>query len=169
MRSMMGLESTSDQFIGLLRAAISLIQDADDDGNAGSQASPACDPALWADIHKLVESEQWDKVPGRVVTFVEDFYVRRAGERPSKKGLNLYGAGLFQDVLKPGDSLAIGTQASEQEGWRDLGVGLVKAIGNGHRHAIHKRDDAERFAWAVIGLGSLLVGELRVVHGEAAR
>ncbi len=156
--------SPVDQFCGYLNAAVALIGS----GEAQASMSPPCDPELWAHIEGLVEGRMWDKVPAVVVTFVEHWFRSRGGNPSNKSGGKLYGRGLFSELLRPGGALTLGSDLSEQEGWHDLGQGLVKAIGNGHRHGVQDRADAERLAWSVIGLGSLLMGEVRRTYGDRA-
>ncbi|WP_244930832.1 TIGR02391 family protein [Nocardioides sp. W7] len=153
--------SPVDELCGYVDAAVALI---DSDG-LSPRRMPTCDPELWVHVEPLVESAIWDKIPSTVVTFVEDWFRRTAGDPPNKKGGKLYGSGLFAEILRPGGSFSLGADPSEMEGWRDLGVGLAKAVGNGHRHTINTRDDAEQLAWNVIGLGSLLISEMRRTHG----
>jgi hypothetical protein len=111
-----------------------------------------------------VRIEAWDKIPGVVVTFVEDWYRKRAGIPTGKTGDPSYGRQLFLDVLGEHSSLVLGAQASEREGWRFLGMGLAQAVGNVYRHNVKQREDAEQVAWGAIGLGSLLIGEMRHTH-----
>ena len=151
-----------DELCGFVDAAAALI----DGAAVHTVATPHCDRELWTHIEPLVAGTIWDKVPAAVVTFVEDWFRRAAGDPPNKRGGRLYGAGLFAELLKPGGRLALGSDTSEIEGRRDLGVGLAKAIGNGHRHAIRSDGGAEEVAWGVIGVGSLLIGEARRTHGE---
>lgn len=152
-----------DEFCAYVDAAVALIDIGP--GLPTSSSSPTCDPDLWSHVGGLVEAEMWDKVPPAVVTFVEHWFRQHAGDPPNPKGGRLYGKGLFQELLKPGSALALGSDASETEGWRELGTGIMKAIGNGHRHSITERsDDLARWAWGVIGLGSLLITEMKSTH-----
>lgn len=59
-----------------------------------------------------------------------------------------------------------GKEPSEWEGWRALGMGFVQALGNVDRHNIQKRDDAKRYAFGVLGIGSLILTQLRYQHGD---
>ena len=158
-----GRASPEDEFRGLVDAAVSLIGVS---GPPSAEVVPAADPELWSHVRGLLEGAMWDKVPAAVVTYTEDWFRRLAGNPPNKRGGKLYGVGLFTEVLRPGTAHSLGTDQSEQEGWRDLGQGLAKAIGNGHRHALQNRADAERLAWGVIGLASLLIGEARRSYGD---
>lgn len=151
--------SPADQFRGLVLAAANLVGDSSEQ----EPRPPICDPELWAHVSDLVAIEAWAKIPAAVVTFVEDWFRRRGGDPRNEKGAKLVGTDLFNRVLT---EFPLADQASERDGWRFLGMGLVQAIGNLHRHNIEKREDAESLAWDVIGLGSLLVGEMRRVHSE---
>jgi hypothetical protein len=152
-------ESVAPELIGLVRAAAVQVR--------ATSAKPAptpevCDPDLWQHIKALVEIGVWDKIPSAVVTFTED-WIRKRGGDPRNKGAKLIGSDLFNQVLR---DLPLGGQASEQDGWRFLGMGLVQAVGNLHRHNIERRSDAEPLAWRVIGLASLLIGEMKATHRE---
>lgn len=147
------------QFPGLARAAATLIESDD-----GVPRHPACDRELWDDIGGLVEAAQWHVIPGRVVTFVES-WLREAGGNPvTKKGGKAYGVVMMQEILHPDGPYALGNSDAERKGWRDLGVGLVAAIGNDHRHDTRPRLQEEQAAWGVIGTASLLIGEFRRTH-----
>ena len=45
-------------------------------------------------------------------------------------------------------------------------MGFAQALGNVDRHRIQSRDDAQRYAIGVLGLGSLLLTQLRHEHGD---
>lgn len=42
-----------------------------------------------------------------------------------------------------------------------LGTDFAQALGNVDRHKIQSRDDAKRYAFGILGLGSLLQTQLR--------
>ncbi|MGP6175356.1 TIGR02391 family protein [Corynebacterium sp. A21] len=52
------------------------------------------------------------------------------------------------------------------EGWRSLAMGFTQALSNVDRHRLQRRDDARRYAIGVLGLGSLLLTQLRYEHSE---
>ena len=60
----------------------------------------------------------------------------------------------------------LGSRAAEREGWRALATGFAQALSNVDRHRIQRRDDARRYALGVLGLGSLLLTQLRYEHGD---
>ena len=45
-------------------------------------------------------------------------------------------------------------------------MGFAQALGNVDRHRIQSREDAQRYAIGVLGLGSLLLTQLRHEHGD---
>ena len=47
-----------------------------------------------------------------------------------------------------------------------LGMGFAQALSNVDRHHIQDRDDARRYAIGVLGLGSLLLTQLRHEHAD---
>ncbi|MCP3423820.1 TIGR02391 family protein [Nocardioides pinisoli] len=152
----MQTDSVTDEFVGLVNAAINLL---DVTYGRSSPHPPICDPDLWEHIEELVRIEAWSKIPAAVATFVEDWFRKRGGDPRHESGAKLVGGDLFKRVLR---DYPLGGQESERAGWRFLGMGLAQAIGNLHRHNIENREDAEQLAWGVIGLGSLLLGELRL-------
>ena len=110
--------SVGPELIGLIRAAEVQVR--------ATLAKPAptpevCDPDLWQQIEALVEIGAWDKIPSAVVTFTED-WIRKRGGDPRIKGAKLVGSDLINQVFR---DLPLGGQASEQDGWRFLGMGLV--------------------------------------------
>ena len=122
-----------------------------------------CDVELWEDIHGLIEAELWQKIPSAVVTFVEHWFRERGGDPRMKNGAKMIGADLMSRVMQ---DHPLGGQASEHQGWEALGRGLMLAVGNRTRHNVESRADAETFAWRVVGLGSLLLSELRRTHSH---
>lgn len=152
---------------GCIDAAIAELQSLPHPGGSDEAERWAVDPGLWSDIHGLVEAEEWAKIPADVVTYVEHHYREWAGSPRNRNGGNLVGKGLFALVLGDESALRLGAEGSEWEGWRALGAGLAQAIGNVDRHRLQGRDDARRYAWGVIGLGSLLLTQMRYEHGDA--
>ncbi|WP_344204441.1 TIGR02391 family protein, partial [Aeromicrobium alkaliterrae] len=108
-----------------------------------------------------VRIEAWPLVPSAVVTFTEDWFRRRGGDPRHHKNGKLVGKDLFSRVL---EDQPLGNEDGEQTGWKLLGMGLAQAIGNLHRHNVEQRADAEQLAWRVIGLASLLLGEMKRSH-----
>lgn len=125
------------------------------------------DPDLWEHVKSLVSNGDWAKVPAQVAIFVEDCVRRWAGDPRSRDGGAMVGKALYTAALNDSGQLRMGRQASEWEGWRSLGVGLAQAVGNVDRHRIQRRDDSRRYAMGVLGLGSLLLTQLRYEHPAA--
>jgi hypothetical protein len=125
----------------------------------------AYDPELWAHVKTLVDDEQWGMVASQTAIFVENQIRGWAGNPQGRDG-NLVGKALYTDVFGDASDYRLGRQASEREGWRALGVGFAQALSNVDRHRIQRRDDAKRYALGVLGLGSLLLTQLRHEHGD---
>jgi hypothetical protein len=132
------------------------------------------DPELWVHVQGLISSEDWSKVPAAVAIFVEDKVRRWAGDPKNANNTSMIGKVLYVTVLGNSGTLRLGRQDSEVEGWRSLGTGLAQAIGNVDRHRIQQRADIRRYAMGVLGLGSLLLTQIRyenpasVAEAEAA-
>ena len=126
----------------------------------------AYDPELWDYVKRTAEAEDWPQVPAMVATFVENHVRTWAGDPVDSRGEPLVGEGLFSKVLADDSEFRLGQIGSEIEGWRMLGVGFVQAIRNVDTHRIQSRDDAHRYAVGVLGLGSLLLTQLRHEHPD---
>ena len=126
------------------------------------------DSGLWDHVKHSVEEERWEQVASAAVIYVEDKIRRWAGNPRMNDGAKLYGQSLVAQVLKPGGQLALGSQASETEGWRSLGIGFVAAVGNVDRHGIQQRADARQYAIGVLGLASLILTQIKHDHAAMA-
>lgn len=126
----------------------------------------AYDPELWAHVKREVEEGEWAKVASQTAIFVESHIRVWAGSPMDRNGNSLVGKSLYAEVFGDGSSYRLGRQASEWEGWRALGVGFAQALSNVDRHRIQRRDDAKRYALGVLGLGSLLLTQLRFEHSD---
>lgn len=124
------------------------------------------DPELWEHVKQLVEDGDWGKVASQTAIFVEDRIRTWAGEPSGKQGEALVGKGLMAHVFGDSSDWRLGSRTGEREGWRGLGMGFAQALGNVDRHRIQSRDDAQRYAIGVLGLGSLLLTQLRHEHGD---
>lgn len=124
------------------------------------------DPELWEHVRQLVEDGDWGKVASQTAIFVEDRIRTWAGEPSGRQGEALVGKGLMAHVFGDSSDWRLGSRAGEREGWRGLSMGFAQALGNVDRHRIQSRDDAQRYAIGVLGLGSLLLTQLRHEHGE---
>ncbi len=156
-------QSSFDQaYLGGVKTDIAYVEAAIYELGLASQARDAeisqdnFDPELWAHVQGLVDSEDWGKIPSQVAILVEDRVRRWSGEANRKVGKALYA-----NALGDAGVLRLGSMGSEWEGWRMLGMGLAQAIGNVDRHRIEKRPDARQYAIGALGLGSLLLTQLR--------
>ena len=127
------------------------------------------DSGLWDHVKHSVEEERWEQVASAAAIYVEDKVRRWAGNPLNKDGGRLVGQALFVKALSAGGPLALGAQANETEGWRNLGTGMVAAISNVDRHGIQDRQDAKQYALGALGLGSLLLTQIRHEHPDRTR
>lgn len=128
--------------------------------------SRAYDPELWEHVKNLVEDQDWFKVASQTAIFVESHIRTWAGDPKGDKGESLVGKALYVKAFGDASELRLGARTGEHEGWRYLGMGFAQALSNVDRHRIQKRDDARRYAIGVLGLGSLLLTQLRYEHPE---
>jgi hypothetical protein len=124
------------------------------------------DPELWEHIKNLVEDEDWGKVASQTAIFVEHRIRCWAGDPRNSRGDSLVGKELMGRVFSDDSDWRLGARAAEREGWRSLATGFAQALSNVDRHRIQDREDARRYAIGVLGLGSLLLTQLRHEHGE---
>lgn len=130
-------------------------------GDATKPSGSNIDAQLWEHVRKLVESADWPNLPAAVAIFVET-KIRAWGEF----GRDTYGKVLYQKAFADDGELRLGGARSEWEGWRALATGLATAVGNSDRHHVQQRDDMERYAMGVLGLGSLILTQLRYQHAD---
>jgi hypothetical protein len=124
------------------------------------------DVGLWQHVRHSVEEERWEQVASQCAIYVEDKVRRWAGRSVDGKGQTLVGQGLFAHAFAEDGPLGLGSQASERQGWRSLGVGLVGALGNVDRHHVQERPDARQYAIGVLGLASLLLTQMKREHPD---
>lgn len=122
------------------------------------------DPDLWEHVKNLVEDEAWSTVASQTAIFVEDQIRSWAGNPKTDKNGLLIGKSLMASVFGDSSEWRLGAQRGEHEGWRSLAIGFTQALSNVDRHRIQARDDARRYAVGVLGLGSLLLTQLRHEH-----
>lgn len=146
---------------GIIKSAIYALETL---GDKSPMDDASIDPELWGHVHGLVADDDWAKVPAAVAIFVEDKVRTWAGDPQTPQGATMIGKSLYGSALNESGELRLGRQASEWEGWRSLGQGLALAIGNVDRHRIQQRSDVRRYAMGVLGLGSLLLTQLRYEH-----
>jgi hypothetical protein len=99
-----------------------------------------------------------------VAIFVENHIRTWANSPKDRNGNELVGKNLYLKVFDDSSDYRLGAQAGEREGWRYLGMGFAQALSNVDRHRIQNRDDAKRYALGVLGLGSLLLTQMRFEH-----
>lgn len=119
------------------------------------------DAGLWAHVGSLVTREDWALLASAVATYVED-RVRTWSGLPA----GTVGHGLYANALGPNGALPLGGTGTqgESEGWKYVGMGLAQAVGNVDRHRITSRSDLRQYAIGVLGLGSLLLTQIRWEH-----
>lgn len=117
------------------------------------------DHGLWAHVGGLVERSDWDHVPAAVATYCED-RIRNWAGLPTM----LVGHGLYARAFATDGPLVLGQSPGESDGWKYLAMGLAQAIGNVDRHRVQGRSDVEVYARGVLGLGSLLLNQVRWEH-----
>jgi uncharacterized protein Ymh len=149
---------------GVIEAAIFELEEAGTSDDAVDET--AFDPDLWAHIQTHVQNEDWQTVASQTAIFVEDSVRRWCGSPRGNNGQTLVGKGLFAHVFASDAQFRLGKEPGEWEGWRGLGMGFTQALGNVDRHNIQQRDDAKRYAFGVLGLGSLILTQLRHQHGD---
>lgn len=148
--------SASCSYIDAAIFELGLSSDEDESIVAGS-----FDAGLWSHVRRLVEGEDWVNLAASVVIYVED-RVRTWAALPN----SLVGKGLYARALGEDGPLKLGYQEGESEGWRALGMGLALAVGNVTRHRVEKRLDSRAYALGVLGLGSLLLTQIRWQHDD---
>lgn len=149
---------------GLLEAAIFELELAGTSDDAVDET--AFDPDLWAHVQTDVQNEEWQKVASQTAIFVEDRVRQWCRDPKGRNGETLVGKGLFAAVFANDGQYRLGKEASEWEGWRMLGAGFAQALSNVDRHNIQRRTDAKRYAFGVLGVGSLILTQLRYQHGD---
>jgi hypothetical protein len=149
---------------GVIEAAIFELEDAGTSDDAVDETS--FDPDLWAYVKNHVENEDWQAVASQTAIFVEHHVRQWCGDPKSKNGGTLVGKALYSTVLADAAQFRLGKESGEWEGWRMLGMGFAQALSNVDRHNIQRRDDAKRYAFGVLGIGSLILTQLRHQHDE---
>jgi hypothetical protein len=149
---------------GIIDAAIFELEDAGTSDDAVDET--AFDPDLWGHVQAHIQNEDWQTVASQTAIFVEDRVRQWCGNPKGTNDQSLVGKGLYAKIFANDGQFRLGKEAGEWEGWRGLGMGFAQALGNVDRHNIQKRDDAKRYAFGVLGLGSLILTQLRHQHGE---
>lgn len=128
--------------------------------------SDSVDPDLWAHVEGFVLAGNWQAVASQTAIFVEDRLRRWCGRPTGSNGQSLVGKALYGRVFADDGDFRLGKEPGEWEGWRAFSTGFAQALGNVDRHNIQDRDDARRYAYGVLGAGSLILTQLRHQHGE---
>lgn len=149
---------------GIIDAAVFELEQAGTSDDAVDET--AFDPDLWAHVQTHVQNEDWSTVASQTAIFVEDRVRQWCGDPKDRDGKTLVGKGLFAKIMAPDGQFRLGKEPGEWEGWRGIGMGFTQALGNVDRHNIQKRADAKRYAFGVLGVGSLILTQLRHQHGE---
>lgn len=149
---------------GIIDAAIFELEQAGSSDDAVDET--AFDPDLWAYVSTHIQNEDWQAVASQTAIFVEHHVRQWCGDAKDKNGKTLVGKGLYSTVFADAAQFRLGKESGEWEGWRMLGMGFAQALSNVDRHNIQKRDDAKRYAFGVLGIGSLILTQLRYQHGE---
>ncbi|WP_229813289.1 TIGR02391 family protein [Lentzea flava] len=150
--------------VGVIEAAIFELELAGTSDDAVDET--AFDPDLWAHVQSHVQNEEWQKVASQTAIFVEDRVRQWCGNPTAPTGEALIGKRLFSTIFADSGQYRLGKQPGEWEGWRALGIGFAQALSNVDRHNIQKRTDAKRYAFGVLGLGSLVLTQLRHQHSD---
>jgi hypothetical protein len=124
------------------------------------------DPELWEHVKQLVADGDWAKVASQTAIFVENAIRTWTGDPQGSNGEPLVGKGLMARVFSDVSDWRLGRRTGEREGWRTIAIGFTQALSNVDRHRIQVRDDARRYAIGVLGVGSLLLTQLRHEHGD---
>ncbi|MET7344672.1 TIGR02391 family protein [Streptomyces sp. NPDC005547] len=135
-------------------------------GRTGDRRVPDSRPWASAVGVSAGQNEEWQKVASQTAIFVEDRVRQWCGRPRGNNGQALVGKSLFATALANDAQYRLGKEPGEWEGWRALGTGFAQALSNVDRHNIQKRDDAKRYAFGVLGIGSLILTQLRYQHGE---
>lgn len=155
--------SQVDVACGLIEAAIFELElESDGDPLVISD----CDPDLWRHVAHSVEQGAWAVVASSVATFVEDQVRTWCNCPKGASGSLLVGQALFSQAFSENGPLRLGAQSSEIDGWRNLAFGFAGALSNVDRHRVQERDDLRRYALGVLGVGSLLLTQVKYEHPE---
>jgi hypothetical protein len=154
-----------------MESACGLIEAAIFDLELGGTSDDAIDESafdrdLWMHVQAHVQNEDWQTVASQTAIFVEDRIRKWCGGPTAKDGRTLVGKGLYAVVFADDGEYRLGNERGEWEGWRMLSMGFAQALSNVDRHNIQRRADAKLYAIGVLGLGSLILTQLRHVHGE---
>jgi hypothetical protein len=149
---------------GLIDAAIFELEDAGTSNDSVDET--AFDPDLWSHVQTHIQNEDWQTVASQTAIFVEDCVRKWCGDPKGNGGQTLVGKSLYAKIFADAGQYRLGKESGEWEGWRGLTIGFAQALSNVDRHNIQRRGDAKRYAFGVLGVGSLILTQLRHQHGE---
>lgn len=152
-----------NEALGIIDAAIFAIEFKSE--TPPSPVSLDFDPDLFSFVESLVADCDWGKVASQVAIFVEDYVREMAGNPLGSRNETLVGKGLMAKVFSDESKWNLGSGPSETEGWRFLAMGFTQALSNVDRHRIQVRSDSRQYAMGVLGLGSLILTQLKSEHG----
>jgi Protein of unknown function (Hypoth_ymh) len=166
--------AVQNAFMQGLKEACGIIDAAIYDLELGGTSDEAVDESafdieLWKHVQGHIQNEDWSTVASQTAIFVEDRIRAWSGNPKDKDGRSLVGKGLYSRVFADDGEYRLGSEPGEWEGWRMLSIGFAQALGNVDRHNIQRRPDAKRYAFGVLGLGSLILTQLRYQHGDHLR
>jgi len=158
-----------NEAIGVLEGAVYELEELSEPPEPSRSLGPVNSPfvgsfnsELWGHVKHLVEQEKWGQVASQTAIFVEDT-IRNWAKLPA----TTYGKELMVAVLKPDSGVfPLGETPGEQAGWLALGIGFVTGVSNATRHRIDRRADDKRYAMGVLGLGSLLLTQVRYQYPD---
>lgn len=149
--------NAKNQFTGKVRGAIVQLSLS----SSTTVSDEDFDDALWGHVGYLIEQAKWTDCASQTMIFLENT-LRSVGGFSHE----VYGADLMTKCFHPkSGKFPLGETDGEMEGWHLFARGLSMGIGNAVRHRLPIRPDSRQFALGVLGSASLLLTELRSVHG----
>lgn len=150
---------------GYLGSANEIVQDFGPPAAEAEATMGVVDEELWNHVATVVASEHWEQVASQTAIFVESRIRQWAALGPKDIGRDL----MNQVFGSKTGIFPLGKTQSERLGWHQLALGVVGALGNVDRHRIQTRNDARLYATGVLGVGSLLLTQLKYEHGNRFR
>jgi hypothetical protein len=150
---------SSDMALGIFDAAAAETQLLADDVPIADEAG--IDPELWEHVMPEVQSEAWVKVARGALIFTED-RLRKWANRPASE----VGGDLAVAIFGRNGDYRLGIVEGEKDGWQLFAQGIAKALRNVDTHRIQERSDLKRYALGVVGSCSLLLTQMRYMHGN---
>lgn len=123
------------------------------------------DPELWEHVEHLVGGEQWAQVASQTAIYVEHQVRAWAGRLETEVGEKLMTASVGADT----GEFPLGRTPGERQGWHRFAMGFSMALRNVDTHRIQDRSDLKRYAFGVLGAGSLLLTQLRYQYSDQLR